>query len=163
LLLIVLAPHVLLLIGMGVAGELPDFYYYAYQFNQRYYSQFVMNPSVLGMLHDWEAQYRTFVAQSLQKPASAEGCPVLANRLAAWIVARSRGVLVAVIAYLFVALTHVRYEGAYYLCSALNLALCLAWAIGALSARRPRRHLVVAALSVALGAVFVIQTSATYD
>jgi hypothetical protein len=163
LLLIVLAPQALLLFGLWLAGELPDFIYYAYQFNQIYYSQFVMNSSVLGMLHDWEAQYRTYLAQSLQDPASAQGCLVLGNVLAACIVARSRGLLVATVGYLFIALTHVRDEGAYYLCSYFCLALDLAWAFDALRVRRNPWQFGASALVLLLGGVFAVQVGLTYD
>lgn len=163
LLLIVAAPHAVMLLGLWLTGELPDFLASAYQFNQLYYAQFLMNPSLLGMLHDWEAQYRTYLQQSLQNPIGVHGCLVLANLAAVWVVARARGVPVALIAYLFVALAHVRDEGAYYLCSYLSLALDLTWALAALRARAPRWQLAFAALLLSLGANFVVQVGLTYD
>ena len=42
------------------------------------YSRFLMNPSVVGMFHDWEAQYRTYVLQSLQNPIGIQAVLVLA-------------------------------------------------------------------------------------
>ena len=44
-LLIVAVPHAAMLLGLWLTGELSDFVYYAYQFNQLYYAQFVMNPA----------------------------------------------------------------------------------------------------------------------
>jgi len=152
-----------MLLGLWLTGELPDFVYYAYQFNQLYYAQFVMNPSVLGMLHDWEAQYRTYLQLSLQNPLSVNASLVVANLVAACVVARSRGVLVALIYYLFIALSHVRDEGAYYLCSYFSLALDLVWAIGALRLRSARWQLALPALVLALAANFVVQVGLTYD
>jgi hypothetical protein len=165
LLLIVAAPHAALLVGMWLAGELPDFVYYAYQFNQLYYAQFVMNPSVLGILHDWEAQYRTYLLLSLQNPLGVHASLVLGNLVAVWVVARTRGVPLALVCYLFIGLTHVRDEGAYYLCSYFSLALDLAWAIGALRARArgERWQVVLPGLILALGASFVVQVGLTYD
>ncbi|MGI9145247.1 MAG: hypothetical protein ACR2IK_01645 [Chloroflexota bacterium] len=163
LLAIVAAPHVAMLLAMRLSGELADFAYYAYQFNQLYYAQFVMNPSVAGMLHDWEAQYRTYVRLSLQNPLGWNACLVLANVVAAGLVSRSRGLLVGAIYYVFVALTHVRNEGAYYLCSYFSLALDLTWAIGCLRSRSRRWQLVLPGLVLLLGANFVTQVGLTYD
>jgi hypothetical protein len=162
-LLIVAAPHALMLLGLWLMGELPDFLDSAYQFNQLYYARFLMNPSVLGMLHDWEAQYRTYLQLSLQNPLSAQSCLVVANLFAVYVVTRSRGLPVALIYYLFVALTHVRNEGAYYLCSYFSMALVLAWAVGAFQARSGRLQLAVAGLVLVLGASFVVQVALTYD
>jgi hypothetical protein len=163
LLVIVSAPHALLVLGLWLTGELPDFLSSAYRFNQLYYAQFLMNPSLLGMLHDWEAQYRTYLQQSLQSPFSVQAGLVLANLIAGWVVWRSRGVAVGLVYYLFVALAHVRDEGAYYLCSYFSLALVVAWAMGALRARRERWQLVAASLILVLGVNFVIQVGLTYD
>ncbi len=163
LLVIVAVPHAVMLLGLWLTGELPDFLSSAYQFNQLYYAQFLMNPSMLGMLHDWEAQYRAYLQQSLQNPLSVQAGLVLANLVAVWVVARSRGVPVALICYLFVALAHVRDEGAYYVCSYFSLALDVAWAIGALRARTERWQVAVAGLWLVLAANFVVQVGLTYD
>jgi len=163
LLLIVVAPHALMLLGLWLTGALPDFVYYAYQFNQLYYAQFVMNPTVLGMLHDWEAQYRTYLQLSLQNPLGVHAGLVVANLVAAGRVARSRGLAAGLIYYLFVALTHVRDEGAYYLCSYFSLALVLAWAGRLLTVPRARWQLVLPGLAALLGADFVVQVALGYD
>jgi hypothetical protein len=160
---VVALPHVLLLLGLGLFGMLGDFVYFAYLFNQSYYSQFVMNPSVVGMLHDWEAQYRTYLQLSLQQPLSVHGALVIANFIGAWIVFRTRGILSAAVYYLFVALCHVRDEGAYYLASYFSLALAIAWAVGTLGQARERWELLVKAGAVAATTVFVVQVARTYD
>ena len=161
--LVVAAPHVAMLLALWLSGELPDFVYYAYQFNQLYYAQFVMNPSVLGILHDWEAQYRAYVQLSLQSPLGVHAALVVANLAAACLVARSRGVWIALVCYLFIALTRVRDEGAYYLCSYFSLALVAAWAFGALKVRSPWWRLALPALSLAVGVNFVVQVALSYD
>jgi hypothetical protein len=133
---IVAVPHLLLLAAMGLTGELGDFLYYAFQFNQTYYAQFVMNPSVLGILHDWEAQYRTYLLQSLQPPLGVHAALVLGNVAAALLVMRTRGVVVAAIYYAFIGLCHIRDEGGYYLASYFSLALLVGGALAAVQSRR---------------------------
>ncbi|HEX8966654.1 MAG TPA: hypothetical protein VF937_02155 [Chloroflexota bacterium] len=162
-LLVVAAPHALVLLGFYLTGILPDFAFDAYQFNQADYSQFVMNPTVAGMLHDWEAQYRTYLLLSLQAPLGIEACLILGNFMAAWIVFRSRGVLIAALYYAFVALTHVRNEGAYYLCSYFSLALDITWALGALRLSGVGWQRVVAAIALLESLDFVVQVAGTYD
>jgi hypothetical protein len=152
---IVLAPHAVVLSGMWLTGALPDFLYDAYQFNSSYYSQFLMNSSVLGMLHDWEAQYRTYLLSTSSDPLGIQTMLVVVNFLATWVVFRTRGALVAAIYYLFISLTHVRNEGAYYVCSYFSLALVLGTLRVAPLALRG---------AVALVALnFVVQAAGTYD
>lgn len=157
---IVAAPHLLLLLALHLEGQLADFIYYAYTYNQVYYAQFVMNPSVLGMLHDWEAQYRTYLLHSLSPPFGLHAFLVLANFAATVLVWRARGWLWAVAYYLFVALSHVRNEGGYYLCSYFSLALLVAWAIDAVRRRRGRLQAIAA---LAFVATFVAQIAQTYE
>jgi hypothetical protein len=159
LLPIVVAPHLALLLALWLTGVLPDFVYDAYQFNSAYYSQFVMNSSVTGMLHDWEAQYRTYLLSTLRDPLGIQTALVLANFLATWVVFRTRGPLIAAVYYLFVALTHVRNEGAYYVCSYFSLALVLTYAIGVL--RVPPLALRGAIALLTLN--FVVQVAGGYD
>jgi hypothetical protein len=161
--LTVAAPHLALLLGFWVTGILGDFSYYAYVFNQTYYARFVMNPSFVGMLHDWEAQYRTYLWLSLQQPLGVHAGLALANLIAGWLMLRTRGPVFAALYYLFIALTHVRDEGAYYLCSYFSLALDLAWAIGVFRARRQRWEAALACAILAVTAVFVVQIGRTYD
>jgi len=165
LITVVAVPHALVLLGFWLSGSLPAFIFDAYQFNVTEYAQFVMNPSVLGMLHDWEAQYRTYLLLGLQEPLGIQAALILANFMAAWVVFRSRGLLVAALYYLFVALTHVRNEGAYYLCSYFSLALDITYALGVLRQRQRRiaadTVLAGAALLVSLG--FVSQVALIYD
>jgi hypothetical protein len=159
LLLIILVPHAVVFLGMWLAGTLPEFLYDAYQFNSSYYSQFLMNPSVFGMLHDWEAQYRTYVVSSLKDPLGIQAALVLANFLATWVVWRTRGPLVAALYYLFISLTHVRNEGAYYVCSYFSLALALSYAL-----ERVRVPSLALRGAIALvGISFVVQVAGTYD
>jgi hypothetical protein len=160
--LIIIAPHALLVLAFWMKGMLADFVFDAYQFNVDDYSRFVMNPSVVGMLHDWEAQYRTYLVLSLRDPFSLQWCLVVGNLLATWVVFRSRGWAVAGLYYLFVALCHVRDEGAYYLCSYFSLALSITWAIGHL--RRPDAWQAVGVAAVALvSGVFLVQVAPELD
>jgi hypothetical protein len=183
--LIVLAPHALVLLGMALTGTLSEFVYDAYLFNQAYYSQYLMNPSVVGMLHDWEAQYRTYLLLSLQAPLSVQGCLVLINIVGALVVLRTRGLVVAAAYYLFIGLTHVRNDSMYYLASYFSLALSLNWAIHVwlrnhvstrftggerVGVRRVAQHtpeyrfeLAASVLIVALASVFVLQVARTYN
>jgi hypothetical protein len=141
---------------------LADFVFDAYQFNVDDYSRFVMNPSVVGMLHDWEAQYRTYLTLSLRDPLSLQWCLVVGNLLATWVVFRSRGWAIAGVYYLFIALCHVRNEGAYYLCSYFSLALIIAWAISHM--RRPAAWQAVGVAAVALvSGVFLVQVAPELD
>jgi hypothetical protein len=164
--LAVALPNLLVLLGFWVSGILGEFIYDAYQFNQAFYSQYLMNASVIGMLHDWEAQYRTYLVDSLRNPLGVQGCLVLANVFATWLVYRSRGLPAAGVYYLFIALSHVRNEWAYYLESYFSLALAVAWAVGHLR-RLPRPGSLVEklapALVVLLAADFVVQVGLTYD
>jgi hypothetical protein len=156
---LVILPHVLVLLGLAAIGALGAFVYDAYLFNQTYYAQFVMNGSVLGMLHDWEAQYRTYLVASLRSPLSLEGCLILGNLLATWITYRRRGPAVAVVYLLFVSLARVRNGGPYYLASYVSLALVVGWA---LNGWRTRGWLQACA-GAALVAAFVFQVARTYD
>ena len=160
--LVIAAPHVLVVAGLWAVGALGEFVYDAYVFNQTYYAQFLMNPSILGMLHDWEAQYRTLVLSALANPIGIEGCLIVANVLATVLIFRGRGPFVAVLYYLFIALTHVRNSGGYYVTSYFSLALLVVWAVDALRTRE-RRLLAPAALVLALGATFAVQVGRTYD
>jgi hypothetical protein len=161
--LAVAAPHILVFTAFWLSGGLSQFIYDAYQFNAAEYSQFVMNPSVIGILHDWEAQYRTYLLLSLRDFSGVQACLILANLLAACIVFRSRGLLVAALYYLFISLTHVRNEGAYYLCSYFSLAICITFALAAVHARRTPGQSLLAALAVLVAVDFVIQVAGTYD
>jgi hypothetical protein len=153
----------MVLLGLWLTGSLGDFIYDAYQFNQTYYSQFLMNSSVFGMLHDWEAQYRTYLSESLHNPLGVQSCLILVNLCATWVVYRSRGLPVAALYYLFVALSHVRNEGAYYVCSYFGLALIVAWAASAVRAPRKQWQIVVSALFLALLADFAWHVALVYD
>ena len=135
---IVLAPHLILLLGLAATGALDAFVYDAYQFNQTYYAQFVMSGSMLGMLHDWEAQYRTHLLTSLANPLGLDACLVLGNVLAAVLTARARGPVAGGAYLLFVSLARVRNGGPYYVASYFSLALVAAWAISALGTRLRR-------------------------
>jgi hypothetical protein len=163
LLVAVAAPHAAVLLGFWLTGALPDFVFDAYQFNEVAYSHFVMNPSVAGMLHDWEAQYRTYLRLSLQEPLQLEASLIVANVLAAWVVFRARGLLVAVLYYLFIALTRVRNADAYYVCSYFSLALLLTYAIDLVRRRQWRAEALVAAAGVVVGLNFAVQVAGTYD
>jgi hypothetical protein len=160
--LMVIAPHAVLLLAFWLHGMLADFVYDAYQFNVDDYSRFVMSPTVTGMLHDWEAQYRTFLVSSLRDPLSVQGSLVIGNLLATWLVFRCRGLAVAVVYYLFVALCHVRNEGAYYVCSYFSLALVVWWASNHLH-RRALSDRVVATAGAVVTGIFVLQVAATFD
>jgi hypothetical protein len=131
---LILLPHTLVLLCFAAVGALGAFVYDAYQFNQTYYAQFVMNGSILGMLHDWEAQYRTYLLSSLFNPLGLEGCLVIANLLAAYFTARSRGPLAGAAYFLFVSLCRVRNGGPYYLAAYFSLSLVLAWSLTTLGA-----------------------------
>lgn len=135
LLLIVATPHLVVLALYWSIGALGPFIYDAYLFNQRYYSQFVMNPSVLGMLHDWQAQYRTYLYMNLFQPFGIEWFLILANFVATLITFRARGALYAGVFYLFIGLTRLRAEGSYYLTSYFSVAIAVVWAASAFSSR----------------------------
>jgi hypothetical protein len=156
---LVVAPHVLVVLGFMAVGALGAFVYDAYLFNQTYYAQFVMNGSILGMLHDWEAQYRTYLLTSLRNPLSMEGCLVLGNLAATLVVYRARGPLPALAYFLFVSLARVRNGGPYYLASYFSLALVFGWAVSSWRTRRSLLALPAGALLVA----FVFQVGRTYD
>ena len=163
---LVLAPHLVLLVWFAAIGALPAFVYDAYLFNQRYYSQYLMNGSTLGMLHDWEAQYRTYLALNVVRPWTIDFYLIVAIFGATALVWRRRGPLVAVLVYLFVALTRVRAEGSYYLSAYLCVALCLVWATSALAGwrRAPgRAQLVAATLFVTLSLGFAVNVGRLYD
>ena len=160
--LIVLAPHAALALVFWLNGMLSDFVYDAYEFNVVDYSRFVMNSSILGMLHDWEAQYRTYLLLSLRDPASVHGCLVIANLMATWLVFRSRGWATAAIYYLLIALSHVRDEGAYYLCSYFSLALLVAWATSRLSRAAALEMVGVSAVALLTGS-FLVQAAPQLD
>jgi hypothetical protein len=70
---------------------------------------------------------------------------------------------VAALYYLFVALTHVRNEGAYYLCSYFSLALILTRAIESVRTRPIRADAIFAAFSALVAINFVVQVGSTYD
>jgi hypothetical protein len=161
--LAIAVPHLLVVLAFWLSGGLSRFVYDTYQFNAAEYSQFVMNSTVLGILHDWEAQYRAYVLQSLQDVSGVQVCLILANFLATCVVFRSRGLLVAALYYLFIALTHVRNEGAYYLCSYFSLALCITFAVDAARTRRGVGQTLIAALAVLISLDFVVQVARTYD
>jgi hypothetical protein len=163
---LVVVPHVLVLLGFAAVGALGAFVYDAYQFNQTYYARFVMNGSILGMLHDWEAQYRTYLVASLLNPLGLEGCLVLGNLLATLLTYRTRGPAVALAYFVFISLTRVRNGGPYYLASYFSLALVLAWAIGSLGGGvrgGPSRLLLGSLAALGLVAAFVFQVARTYD
>jgi hypothetical protein len=161
--LAIAVPHVLVILAFWLTGGLSEFIYDAYQFNAAEYSQFVMNSTVLGILHDWEAQYRAYLLQSFQEFSGVQVSLVLANFLATCVVFRSRGLLVAGPYYLFIALTHVRNEGAYYLCSYFSLALCITFALDAAHARRGVSQTLIAALTILVSLDFVVQIAGTYE
>jgi hypothetical protein len=135
LLLVVLAPHLALLGAFWATGALDSFVYDAYLFNQAYYSRYVMSPTALGILHDLEAQYRTYLLTSLRDPFGLQCFLVVSNLAAAWLTARRRGWLAGLAYYVFVVLTRVRAEGAYYMSSYASVSLVLLWAVHALRAR----------------------------
>ncbi len=157
---IVIVPHVLTLGWLWANGTLAEFFYDAVQFNQTFYSQYLMSGSPVQMLHDWEAQYRTYVAQSLSEPLGLQSVLVVANAVAAVLIGRARGVLVGVAYYVFAALSHIRTEDGYYLVSYLSLAV-----IGVASVKgiRRRRSVVPAIAGLALVGVFVVRVALTYD
>jgi hypothetical protein len=159
---VVAAPHLLVLLGFWLAGSLPDLLYQAVLFNQTYYAQFVMSASPLQMLHDWEAQYRTYLSLSLRDPLGIQGTLVLANFLAAGLVCFKRGVLVGLAYYLFVALSHIRTEDGYYLVSYASLALISVWSVRTLASRRSAASL-VSLLSLAVLGTFLVRVGLSYN
>jgi hypothetical protein len=78
------------------------------------------------------------------------------------LIVRRRGPLVGLLYYLFVALTHVRVSGMYYVCSYFSLALLAVWAAGVLN-RRDRALIPSAALTLALVGLFAVQVGRGYD
>ena len=158
--LIVVVPHLLTLLWLWANGTLGEFLYDAVEFNQTFYSQYLMSGSPGQMLHDWEAQYRTYIVQSLSEPTGLQSVLVVANAAAALLIGRSRGVLVGVAYYLFAALSHIRTEDGYYLVSYVSLAV-----IGVASAEglRSRRFVLPSLAGLALLAVFVVRVAVTYD
>lgn len=166
---IVLAPHLLVLLGFALSGALSAMLYDAAQFNQAYYSQFVMSASPVQMLHDWEAQYRTYLHLSLADPLGIQGGLVLGNLAAAGLAWARRGPLVGLAVYAFGALSHVRTEDGYYLVSYASLALVGTWAVGVLAhARRCRTRagalaLLGALLSLALLGNWLVRVGREYD
>src|SRR5205085_3669461 len=113
-------------------------------FNQAYYSQFLMSGSPLQMLHDWEAQYRTYLLLSLSEPLGIQAVLVIANFAAAVLVGLRRGWLVGVAYYVFAALNHIRTEDGYYLVSYVSLAITTLAAVGAVRVRAPAWRIVTA-------------------
>lgn len=174
LLAIVLVPHLVVLAWLWAIGALGSFVYDAYLFNQLYYARYVMNPSAAGMVHDWEAQYRTYLRLNLARPLSADFFLIVANLGAAWVTLRTRGPAMALLYYAFIALTRVRPEGAYYMASYFSAALCLSHAgrtvlRWARSARgQPWRppgalRVVPSLLFLGLAAVFAANLARSYD
>jgi hypothetical protein len=133
LLALVALPNLVLVAWTWAIGALPPFVYDAYVFNQRYYSRFLMNSSTIGLLHDWEAQYRTYLAMNLARPGGIDFYLIVAVFGATAITWARRGPLVAALFYLFVALCRVRAEGSYYLSAYFSAALCLVWAASVLA------------------------------
>lgn len=166
---LVTVPHLALLGVISAQGELAQFIDQAVSYNQLYYSQFVMNPSIAGMLHDWEAQYRTYLLQSvgIGAPPGVHTILVVGNIVAAVLVGARRGIAWGVGYWLFIGLCHVRNEGAYYLCSYFSLALLLDAAFdtpGALPRRRLAPVPVLgAAAALLLIAPFTLLVARTYD
>jgi hypothetical protein len=158
--LIVAVPNLLVLLGLWLSGAFPAFVYDAIQFNQAYYAQYLMNASPIGMLHDWEAQYRTYLLQSLADPLGVQAYLVTGNIVAAVLIGRRRGWLVGAAVYLFIALSHIRTEDGYYLVSYASLALDIVWAITALG-RSPARLIAVPVLLLA--GAFVVRVAMLYD
>ena len=115
-------PHVLVLVAAWLGGVLPDFVYDAFQFVQAYYSQYLMNPSPLGILRDWQAQYRLrsgLAARSIASmPCRSSPTPCRRRRAPSRMVRRC-------LAHLFVALTHVRTSGMSRPLSHFSLAIRL--------------------------------------
>jgi hypothetical protein len=132
-------PNLVLVIWYWAIGALQPFMYDVYTFNQLFYSQFLMNGSALGLVHDWEAQYRTYLAMNLAQPSGIDFYLIVAVFGATAITWARRGPIVAILFYLFVALTRVRAEGSYYLSAYLCVALCLVWAIRACGTLLPRQ------------------------
>jgi hypothetical protein len=163
---IVAAPHLVLLAWFGAIGALPAFVYDAYLFNQRYYSQYLMNGSTLGMLHDWEAQYRTYLVLNAARPWTIDFYLIVAVFGATVLTWSRRGPLVAILFYVFIGLTRVRAEGSYYLSAYLCVAMCLVWAAVRLARwTRPGGwgSLIAAAAFALLSVGFVVNVSRLYD
>jgi hypothetical protein len=163
---IVAAPHLLLLGWFAAIGALPAFVYDAYLFNQRFYSLYLMNGSTLGMLHDWEAQYRTYLLLNLVRPWTIDFYLMVAVFGATVLTWLRRRPLAAIVFYLFIALTRVRAEGSYYLSAYLCVALCLVWAVSTLTHwTRPARwgSAIAAAVFAVLSLGFVVNVSRLYD
>jgi hypothetical protein len=158
---IVALPNLVVLLLLWLSGALPAFAYDAIQFNQTYYSQYLMNASPLGMLHDWEAQYRTYLLQSLADPLGVQACLVIGNVVAAVLIGRQRGWLVGTAVYAFIALSHIRTEDGYYLASYASLAFDITWAFGALRRSVPARLIALPVLLLA--ATFVLRVASLYD
>ncbi len=161
-----MAPQLVLVGWFAAIGALPAFVYDAYSFNQRYYSQYLMNGSTLGMLHDWEAQYRTYLVQNLVQPWSIDFYLIVAVLGATALTWLRRGPLAAILFYLFIALTRVRAEGSYYLSAYLCVAVCLVWAASTLAHRtQPLRWgpLIAAGVFAVLSLGFVVNVSRLYD
>jgi hypothetical protein len=162
----VAAPQLLPLAWFAAIGALPDFLYDAYLFNQRYYSQYLMNGSTLGMLHDWEAQYRTYLLLNVVQPWTIDFYLIVAVFGATGLTWLRRGPLVAILFYLFIALTRVRAEGSYYLSAYLCAAMCLVWAASTLTRRRPPVRwgsVIAAAVFALLSLGAVVNVSRLYD
>ena len=186
---LVALPHLLVVAWFWVQGGLGELVYDAVQFNQTYYSQYLMSGSPMQMLHDWEAQYRTYLVLSLAEPLGIQGLLVMANAVAAGLIGRQRGVLVGIAYYAFAALSHIRTEDGYYLVSYLSLAVIGVTSIQGLSkfvlattanrATRERRDgsppaasgpkgsewpkLVASLAGVALVLAFAVRVAGTYD
>jgi uncharacterized membrane protein (UPF0136 family) len=115
------------------------------------------------MLHDWEAQYRTYIFGSVTDPLGIQGTLVLANLGAAALVWTRRGALVGIAYYAFAALSHIRTEDGYYLVSYASMALLAVWAVETVSRRRMHAQAVLAGLTVVLGLNFLVRVALTYD
>jgi hypothetical protein len=149
---LIAVPNLVLAVWYAAIGALQPFIYDAYTFNQRFYSQFLMNSSAFGLLHDWEAQYRTYLATNLAQPSSIDFYLIIAVFGATALTWARRGPIVALLFYLFVALTRLRAEGSYYLSAYLCVALCLVWSISSLASMRHGRT----AIQAGAGALFVV-------
>ncbi|MBV9168766.1 MAG: hypothetical protein JOZ81_01615 [Chloroflexi bacterium] len=160
---VVAAPNAAVLLVFYLQGSLPAMVYDTVQFNQTYYSQFLMSASPAQMLHDWEAQYRTFIFNSLTDPLGIQGVLVLANLGAAALVWSRRGPLVGIAYYAFVALSHIRTEDGYYLVSYMSIALLLVWAVDCVERRRASVQTAVAVVCLLIGMNFVVRVALTYD
>ena len=157
---IIVVPHLLTLLWLWANGSLGEFFYDAVQFNQTFYSQYLMSGTPVQMLHDWEAQYRTYIVQSLADPSGIQSVLVVANIVAAVLVGRARGVLAGAAYYLFAALSHIRTEDGYYLVSYMSLAVI---GVASVQGLRRRRWLLPSLAGLGLLAVFVARVATTYD